>query len=63
MENCLAPGLDKFQSIIRSSIVFGQGNRYMCMQLIYSFNLLVVTIGIIGFNAWRGFALRPDFIW
>ena len=24
MENCVAPGLDKFQSIIKSCIVFGQ---------------------------------------
>ena len=24
MENCVAPGLDKFQSIIRCCIVFGQ---------------------------------------
>ena len=26
MENCVAPGLDKFQSIIRSCIVFGQSS-------------------------------------
>ena len=28
MENCVAPGLDKFQSIIRSCIVFGQSNHF-----------------------------------
>ena len=27
MENCVAPGLDKFQSIIRSCIVFGQSRH------------------------------------
>ena len=27
MENCVAPGLDKFQSIIRSCIVFGQSTN------------------------------------
>ena len=27
MENCVAPGLDKFQSIIRSCIVFGQSTK------------------------------------
>ena len=27
MENCVAPGLDKFQSIIRSCIVFGQSSE------------------------------------
>ena len=27
MENCVAPGLDKFQSIIRSCIVFGQSTE------------------------------------
>ena len=28
MENCVAPGLDTFQSIIRSCIVFGQSSSF-----------------------------------
>ena len=57
MENCVAPGLDKFRSIIRSCIVFGQTTVQYEFSYVYSghskfrtdqYHLLLTNIDIYG---------------
>ena len=44
MENCVAPGLDKFQSIIRSCIVFGQSIKGLAKLDSYCSDKLVFML-------------------
>ena len=50
MENCVAPGLDKFQSIIRSCIVFGQTNffnKYSLLKInVLTFSCTMVAMAV-----------------
>ena len=44
MENCVAPGLDEFDVIIRSCIVFSQSNNYCVYLPFYSGDMCYVFV-------------------